>query len=1168
MLEEKMMAGVANLREYQQAFTGLQQGVSQQITGLEALPRAFFIASYYQNQEYPLLVIAESQEQAGILAGDLAACLPQEDVLLFPYVELLPFEVYAHNVEMTQKRLTVLAKLAAGQRCLVVAWAGSLARRLPPPETFRESRISLTIGGRLPREELGRRLADLGYTRETLCEIPGSFALRGSVVDIFPMDSTKPIRIDFFDDEIESLRYFEPGSQRSGKALSQGWIVTPARELHPTSQQMMQAADRLDQEITQAANALNGMARRQLLDKYRGLPELLRQGLWEVGMEHLLPVFYPDGKNLVEYFPRSSVLVLNEPQAIQECFHDLAVERDAYYYELVEGGQLLPSFAANFYDFKDAQPILAEHALLAFAQLPHNGGFRFHAIGNIESRAIPSYQGHLELLWDDVAYWQKQQYEIYFVASSSLRVAKIREILAEKQAFAIPVLEQNFSRGFESAAAKMAVVTEKELLGQEGKTKRRRLQPQSGEKIAAFTDLSVGDYVVHASHGIGRYMGVERLTVDGVARDYLKIQYAGADRLFVPVDQMDLVQKYIGNEGKAPKIYKMGGAEWQKVKSRVRASVQDMAKELLRLYGAREAARGYACGPDTNWQQEFEDAFPYDETPDQLQAVVEIKKDMESPRPMDRLLCGDVGYGKTEVALRAAFKMVMEGKQVAVLVPTTILAQQHYWTFSNRLGGYPVRVGLLNRFVSAKEAKETLKKLANGNLDILIGTHRILSKDIHFKDLGLLIIDEEQRFGVAHKEKIKTWKENVDVLTLTATPIPRTLHMSLVGIRDMSVINTPPEDRLPIQTYVVEYHPHLVQEAIRREISRHGQVYFIHNKVESIYRVAEDLVKLVPEAAIAVAHGQMREGELEKVMMDFIEGGADVLVCTTIAEAGLDIPNVNTLIVDNADALGLSQLYQLRGRVGRSRRQAFAYFTYHPNHIMNENAKKRLIAIRDFTELGAGFKIAMRDMEIRGAGNILGPEQHGHIAAVGFDMYCRLVQEEVATLAKGESNADAPIENKGEAPRFELAVNAFLPDDYIDDTDLKIELYRRIAGVDSLERLKQLQEEVVERFGKEPPAVENLFAIGAIKYLAQKAAVLAISQEKGRVVLTFGEGHPLTGEILLRLAALCGKEVSFQHGKKFTIRIAYGDRGAKAMLEQVIQVLHQLITLLSGIDMV
>ncbi len=1161
-LEEKLMMGLTNLPEYRQVWENLKKGMSSQVIGLERLPRALFLASCYQKQKKAMLVLAENQEEAVSLKDNLAACLPKEKVLLFPDLELLPFEVYGQNSEVSKKRLAVLSLLSLGEKVLVVAWVDSLARRLPPATAFREHHIHLNNGVCLPRERLTADLTAIGYSRESLCEVPGSFALRGSVVDIFPINAQKPLRIDFFDDEVESLRWFDPASQRSGKILEDVFLLAPARELHPDMELMEKAARVLDLEITKVAKNLAGMARRNLLDRFRRFPELLRQGILEPGMEHFLPAFYPDGVNLCQYLPQDGILVLNEPQALRESLQQKTAERQAYYYDLLEGGQLLPSFADNFYDFNTVRIAFEKQPMLSFAQLPQNGGFHFNGSYHIESRGIPSYQGHLELLWDDIAHWQREHYEIFFAASSTVRVDKTRELLFTKDHTGIPVLEREFTQGFESAAFKMAVVTEKELLGQEAKPKRRPLT-SAGEKIQSFTDLTIGDYVVHVHHGIGRYMGVERLRVDGVDRDYLKIQYAGADRLFVPVDQMDLVQKYIGNEGKAPKIYKMGGAEWQKVKNRVRASVQDMAKELLRLYSIREAAKGYACGPDTPWQQEFEDAFPFPETPDQLQAVAEIKSDMENPRPMDRLLCGDVGYGKTEVALRAAFKMVMEGKQVAILVPTTILAQQHLRTFAHRLEGYPVKLGVLNRFVSGKAVKETLRKLESGEIDIVVGTHRLLSKDIRFKDLGLLIIDEEQRFGVAHKEKIKTWKENVDVLTLTATPIPRTLHMSLVGMRDMSVINTPPEDRLPIQTYVVEYHPHLVEEAIRRELTRKGQVYFIHNKVETIYGVSEELSKMVPEAVVAVAHGQMREGELERVMLDFIEGGSDVLVCTTIAEAGLDIPNVNTLIVDQADALGLAQLYQLRGRVGRSHRQAFAYFTYHQNHIMNENAKKRLIAIRDFTELGAGFKIAMRDMEIRGAGNILGPEQHGHIAAVGFDMYCRLVQEEMSLLAEETKNEQKAPE-KGEPPRLELAVNAFIPDDYIDDddTDLKIELYRRIAGIDSLASLNLLQDEISERFGKLPETVANLFAIGGIKYLAQKASVSSITQEASRVLLSFREGHPLTGEILLRIAAAFGNKISFENNKKFSIKLFCTNMKPGEMLEFINKVLHQLITLL------
>ncbi|MDD2221538.1 MAG: transcription-repair coupling factor, partial [Clostridia bacterium] len=655
------------------------------------------------------------------------------------------------------------------------------------------------------------------------------------------------------------------------------------------------------------------------------------------------------------------------------------------------------------------------------------------------------------------------------------------------------------------------------------------------------------------SQGIGRYLGVERLKVGENARDYLLIQYAGTDKLYLPVDQLDLLQKYIGSEGKAPKLYKLGGSEWQRVKARVRASVRDMAKELLALYAAREAAEGYAFSPDTPWQREFEDRFIYEETPDQLRAIEEIKADMENSKPMDRLLCGDVGYGKTEVAMRAAFKAVSDGKQVALLAPTTVLAQQHFRTFSERFADYPVSIAVLGRFTSSREQKSIVEKMAKGEIDLLIGTHRILSKDVKFKDLGLLIVDEEQRFGVAHKEKIKTLKTNIDVLVLSATPIPRTLHMALAGMRDMSVIETPPAERRPVQTYVLEYFDRLIKDAVQRELSRGGQVYFVHNKIMSIDRLADDLAELIPQARIAVAHGRMPEGELERVMSEFVEGKHNLLVCTTIIESGLDIPNVNTLIVNEADKFGLAQLYQLRGRVGRSERQAYAYFTYRPNHIINETAKKRLLAIRDFTELGAGFKIAMRDLEIRGAGDILGAQQHGHIAAVGFDLYCRLLREEIE---RGVDESKPVVEEVN--TQLDLDINAYIPDSYLADGNLKIEIYKRIAAARSLSELDELRAELLDRYGRIPAALNNLLLLGGLKTYTRALGIAAVSRKGSQIIMRLAQGRELKPESLMGLLAEYPGQICFRQKQDFLIIITVGDLKEREVIDSLMNILSRL----------
>jgi transcription-repair coupling factor (superfamily II helicase) len=794
-----------------------------------------------------------------------------------------------------------------------------------------------------------------------------------------------------------------------------------------------------------------------------------------------------------------------------------------------------------------------------------------------DAQSLPAFQGRLNLIVDELSRWRRDGYRIVLMVADPDRVAGLRQGLAEQgipaQALGevadLPGRGQVFiapgrlRQGFAWPVMRLVVLGDAEIYG--GVKRARRLKiAREGGKVASFSDFREGDYVVHIHHGIGRYLGMKQLEVGGVKKDYLLLQYAGQDRLYVPVDQVFLVQKYVGAEGHVPRLYRLGGNEWHKVKSRVQEAVRQMAEELLELYARREAIPGYAFSPDTPWQQEFEENFPYTETPDQLKAIAEVKADMEQPRAMDRLLCGDVGYGKTEVAMRAAFKAVMDSKQVAVLVPTTILAQQHYNTFQARFAPFPVKVAVLSRFSTPGEQKRIVRALRRGEVDIVIGTHRLLSGDVAFKDLGLVIIDEEQRFGVAHKEKLKKLRYSVDVLTMTATPIPRTLHMALAGARNLSLIETPPEDRFPVQTYVVEYSPEMVREAIRRELDRGGQVYFIHNRVADIDRFAYHIQQLVPEARVGVGHGQMDEKELEKVMLDFIEGSYDVLVCTTIVENGLDIANVNTLIVDESDSFGLAQLYQLRGRVGRSNRLAYAYFTYRQDKVLGEIAEKRLAAIREFTAFGSGYKIALRDLQIRGAGNLLGPEQHGHLLAVGFDLYCQLLEEAVQKLKlqRGEAlPAAAPAATPAMAP-VELMVDTFLSDEYIPDAALKMEIYQRMMAARELDEVNDIAGEMVDRYGRLPAAAQNLLGLARVRLLAQEIGVTGVQQKGKEVELKFGQHHHLRGEKLLQLTQFFPRKLSFSSAGGLTIRVraaGLDQQGLLALLEDVLTRIRYLV---------
>jgi transcription-repair coupling factor (superfamily II helicase) len=798
--------------------------------------------------------------------------------------------------------------------------------------------------------------------------------------------------------------------------------------------------------------------------------------------------------------------------------------------------------------------------------LPRQPGFiKPKNIVNFPGKSMQSFLGSIEMLAEEIRRWRSVGNAVVILVSGSQRAQHLISALRDNKvdAFYTGSLEGHLRRGnvvltagslgggFEFPGGRLVVITESDIYGQR---RRVRKEWKRSDRLAPFVDIKVGDYVVHVNHGIGRYLGVMPLTIDGIQKEYLLLKYAGEDKLYVPVDQVGLIQKYLGSEGEPPRLSRLGGTEWARAKGKVKDAVREMAGELLALYAARETMIGHAFGKDTVWQNQFEEVFPYEETPDQLRAIEEIKHDMEQSRPMDRLLCGDVGYGKTEVALRAAFKAVNDGKQVAMLAPTTILAQQHYATFLERMAAYPVKVEVLSRFRTPKEQRQVLQGLVRGTVDVVIGTHRLLQDDVRFKDLGLLIIDEEQRFGVAHKEQMKILRKGVDVLTLSATPIPRTLHMSLVGIRDTSILETPPENRYPVQTFVLEEDPVLIREAIRREMSRDGQVFFVYNRVADLDRVAAWVRGLVPEARIVMAHGQMKEEELEQAMLDFMNREFDVLVCTTIIENGLDLPNVNTLIVKESGMMGLAQLYQLRGRVGRSSRLAHAYFTFRKDRILGEAAEKRLSAIREFTELGSGFKIAMRDLEIRGAGNILGAEQHGHIAAVGFDLYSRLLEDAVRE-AKGEK-APRVVETT-----IELPVEAYIPGTYISDTNQKVEIYKRLAGLISSADLSELEDELLDRFGDMPGPARNLLAVAKVRILAGSMKIKTISLLPGQFRLLFSTGHTLTGEALVAAGRRYQNRIKFVDARdEFEIKFRFtGDQSdSKHLLSQLEDLLIKL----------
>ncbi len=1136
--------------EFQGIINGLNNGLDQQhIFGLAGPERTLIIAGIIYQKNGPALIITPNESDAGTLLEDLSYLLPDREVMLFPVWQAMPFPVVSHNREINAQRLRVLEKLISGQNPVVVAPVEAVLRRLAPPAVYHDERRILKVGQRVDLEDLQQFLVRQGYERVDMIEGPGQFSIRGGILDVYPPAEDNPLRVEFWDDEVDSIRTFEISSQRSIENLSEVKI-TPAQEMAVSEKYWADGRERLLNEYRnhhkKMVKSASVDAQHQLNAQVESLLARMEKPAYFEGAEKLLPYFYPELYNIVDYFPADTPLLIEEPLRIKEIIEVIQKERAETHTDLLAKGKTLPSQYHIYLDWRQFWAKLERRQSLFFSFLPRSAQFlKPKNIVNFIAKAMHPFLGNLAVLADEVKQWKRKKYAVVLMVSTAERARSLLETLKEAQIDAfymsklskevlpgnIVITEGYISAGFELTAARLAVITEKEIFGQRKKKRKRR--EFSENKVIPIEELKPNDYVVHINHGIGRYLGLTTLDIGGIQKDYLIIQYAGEDKIYVPTDQVDLLQRYSGNEGIAPKLSKMGGSEWKRTKNKVRAAVKQIADDLLQLYAKRQAQKGYAFSKDTVWQREFESAFPYEETPDQLKAIAEVKKDMESPRPMDRLLCGDVGYGKTEVALRAAFKAVNDGKQVAVLVPTTILAQQHYNTFRERFAPYPVNIEMLSRFRTPKEQRAVLQGLSDGSVDIVIGTHRLVQKDVKFKDLGLVVIDEEQRFGVAHKERLKQLRATVDVLTLTATPIPRTLHMSLVKVRDTSLLETPPEERYPVQTYVMEEDPVMIREAIRREINRGGQVFFVHNRVAELDVVANWLSGLVPEAKLVVAHGQMKEEQLEKIMLDFMAGSYDVLVCTTIIETGLDLPNVNTLIVKDADRFGLAQLYQLRGRVGRSNRVAYAYFTFRKDKVLTEEAERRLSAIRDFTDLGSGYKIAMRDLEIRGAGNILGVEQHGHIAEVGFDLYCRMLEEAVRE-AKGEE-----IEKTVDTV-IELPVDAYIPENYISDSGQKVELYRRIANMKEPEQVDDLEEELVDRFGDVPAPVQRLLLVAKLKAVGSKLKIKSISRQSGYIKFVFGSEPPLNAKKLVELSERYRKCLKFNNSaEEFEIKIKF-----------------------------
>ena len=1098
------------------------------LTGLNETLAVLLAASVAEETGKRVLFLSPSDLQAAHAGDDAAQVLGTSAcTLVGGEIDLTRG---TSGQESAWRRLESLSRAVRGEVKLLCASAEAAQQRMGNPAVFRSAMISLRLGDRIQPEDLLDKLVRAGYERVDLVEGKGQCARRGDIVDIYSPDTAHALRIEFFDDEIDGIRSFDAISQRSLENLEEARIAPASEALLPPGE-----ADAAAQRMRAALQALSGQsesgplfgdlppmpedeeedgegpgaqkdkpepsATRTAILSHRmaGLmrdAEAVAQGLPFRRIRFWLPVLETETHTLADWV-QPEIVFLFEPDQLRE---RMRTRQAGFMQDLtaaMERDEAVKEQEALLTAWEDVLASLPSCGKVACTELLRGlGGLKPEAVENLEAVSLAGYGSQLRTLAEDLNRWHDRGRRVALLSGGVARGQRLAVSLGELGTQArfseceaplgddeATILPMSFTHGFSWPGAGLVVASDTDIWGTGYRKSRSRRN--AGEKISAFTELHEGDYVVHEDHGVGLYRGVTRLMQGGAWRDYLLIQYDGSDKLYVPVDQFQRVQRYIGNPANPPKLNRIGGGEWHRQKGRVKESLRKIAFDLTALYAARVQTPGHAFAPDTPWQHEFEDQFPYELTPDQEQSVREITHDMEEKRNMDRLLIGDVGYGKTEVSLRAAFKAVMDGKQVAILAPTTILAQQHYNTVQRRFAGFPVTCDVLSRFRTPKEQKDILQRAAAGKIDILIGTHRILAKDVKFKDLGLLIVDEEQRFGVQHKEIIKHMKTQMDVLTLSATPIPRTLHMSMVGIRDMSVLETPPEDRVPVQTHVVEYSDALVRDAILRELARGGQVYFLYNRVRSIERFYQRLRALVPEARIGVAHGQMREHGLEDVMMDFYAGSYDVLLCTTIIESGLDVPTANTLIVFDAERFGLSQLYQLRGRVGRSSRQAYAYFTVRPDKMLTETAEQRLNAIREFTEFGAGFRIAMRDLAIRGAGNILGPEQHGHLATVGYEMYCKLMEE---TMAEAQGIPDrSELET-----RIDLRVDAYLPEDYIADEKQRLEVYRRIAGIASDADREDILDELLDRFGDPPAPVDTLLDVSRLRSLLSRIGVIQI----------------------------------------------------------------------------
>lgn len=1133
---ETLFAPLGELEEYDQLIRGIKQGeFPVQLIGCMDTQESHMIYGTGRDKRIRL-VITHNEVRAKELVEDLK--LYDHDVMYYPAKDFIFYSADVHGQAIVKERLKVIKRLLEKEPLTVVTTLDGGMDYCLPFERYQENRIHVAEEEILDLEEFKKNLVAIGYENTGQVQKEGEFSVRGGIIDVFPLTEECPYRIELWGDEVDGIRRIDVESQRSVETVSEIEIY-PATEIFLEEDRILEGMHRMEEEMQTCVRRFEEEGKKEEASRLRQSVANFREtyevyhGL--VNLESYVSYFTKNVSSFFDYFKGEDVCVyLDEParciekgEAVEYEFRESMVSR-------LEKGYILPGQMEVLFSLPVLLKKLSELPLLLMTALDMKvKEFNVRHKYNFQIQAAPSYNNNFSLLAKDILRLKKNGYRVLVLSASGTRAERLcqdlqdyeipafysRDLSHELLPGEVMIGKGTLRKGFEYPNLRFVVMTEGDIFGGVKKKRKKRVKRYEGAAIHSFNDLKIGDYVVHENHGLGIYEGIEKIEVDHITKDYLKVAYAGGSNLYIPATSLEVLQKYAGSDAaKVPKLNKLNSPEWKKTKTRVKGAVKEIAQELVDLYAKRQAKQGHAFEKDTVWQREFEEVFPYEETEDQLHAIEDTKKDMESIKAMDRLICGDVGYGKTEIAIRAAFKAVMDGKQVAVLVPTTILAGQHYNTFVQRMRDYSVEVGMLSRLRTPKENRETVEKLRKGAIDIVIGTHRLLAKDVVYKDLGLLIVDEEQRFGVTHKEKLKQLKNDIDVLTLTATPIPRTLHMSLVGIRDMSVLEEPPVDRMPIQTFVMEKNDEIVREAILRELGRGGQVYYVYNRVANMDIIAGEVQKLVPEAIVAYAHGQMNERELERTMFAFVNGEIDVLVSTTIVETGLDIPNVNTIIIDEADKLGLSQLYQLRGRVGRSNRTAYAFLMYKRDKMLKEVAEKRLAAIKEFTELGSGFKISMRDLEIRGAGNLLGARQHGHMEAVGYDLYCKMLNEAVKRL-KGEK-----IENDEFETNIDLKMDAFIPADYIPNEFQKLDVYKRIAEIETEPERDDMVDELIDRFGEPPQSVCNLLEIALLKAKAHDAYITAIVEKANQIRITmFPQAKVATAKIPDLLAVYQGK---------------------------------------------